>query len=163
VIKQEFNLRCQPFDYEAIEQAALDVTGNTIEGLKAQQSPQAMYKQFVGILSRYVNKFDKNDKMYVAGYNVRFDIDFLRMFFVKNKDPYFGSWINYKSIDGLAIMYMLEYCGHCKLENYKLGTVCSHYKIDIDAHDALSDIKATYTLIKRMKAGFEKGMLGVTL
>lgn len=66
----------------------------------------------------------------------------------KNGDVYFGSWFNYKTIDPLSLLHILDGIGSISLENYKLETVCKHYDIPLDAHDALNDIKATRELTK---------------
>lgn len=152
-IVEQFNMRCQPFNYENIDAKALEVTGNTIDGFKQEQTPKEMYKKFIQILSKHVDKFNKKDKMYVAGYNVRFDMEFLRCFFVKNGDGYFGSWFNWRVIDALPFMHVLDFVGYCSLSDYKLGTVCNDFGIEIDAHDAFSDIKATHELIQRIRKG----------
>lgn len=150
-IKETFNLKMQPFDYENIVPEALEVNHTTLEELKGYQTPSEAYKSFVRLLGRYVNKFDSRDKFYPAGFNVRFDVDFLKEWFSKNGDVYYGSWFNYKLIDPLPVLHMMEYCGKISLMNYKLSTVCEHLNIAIDAHDALSDITATRDLITYIK------------
>lgn len=145
-IMADFNFHVRPHSFENISLQALETTGKSIEDLKANEDPHKVHKQFVGLLSRYVSKFDKNDKFVPAGYNVHFDLQFLREFFLKCGDAYFGSFFNYKYIDPLPLLFMMESCGKIKLDNYKLSTVCTHYKILINAHDALSDIKATRDL-----------------
>lgn len=141
----------QPFDFSTIEQEALDVHGFTIEKIKTFQKPHLAYKLILDILGKYIDKYDRSDKFQPAGYNTRFDLDFLKQFFVKNNDKYFGSWFNYRAIDPLAILYFMEGMGKINLPNYKLETVCSHFKVEIDAHDALSDIKATKHLVEILR------------
>jgi DNA polymerase-3 subunit epsilon len=150
-IVEEFNLRCQPFSFENVQREALEVTGLTLTDLMSYPKPDEMYEQFVDLLQLHVNQYDKNDKFYPAGYNVRFDLEFINQFFKKNKDNYWGSYCNWKAIDGLPMMHFLEACGHIDLPNYKLGTVCEHFGIQIDAHDALSDIRATKQLLDVLK------------
>jgi DNA polymerase III alpha subunit (gram-positive type) len=146
-VKIEKNIKCQPINWEEIEPQALEVTGNTIEGLKKLQPASAAYKELTDILCSYVDKYDKSDKFYPAGYNVSFDLDFLQNFFLKQNDPYFGSFINWKRIDPLPILHYLDFLGHISLPDYKLATVCEYFDIEIDAHDAFSDIKATRELV----------------
>lgn len=151
-VVDQFNFTCQPFDYSTIEQEALTVTGLTIEDLKTYQTPQEMYRKLLRFLGQYIDKYDKNDKFYPAGYNVKFDLDFIAQFFAKNEDKYFGSWCNWKAIDGLPLMHFFEFCQKVTLPNYKLGTVCEYFSIPINAHDAMSDISATKILIERLKS-----------
>ena len=40
--------------------------------------------------------------------------------------------------------------GKIQTDNVKLETLCNNYGIKINAHDALSDIRATRELVKRM-------------
>ncbi len=150
-IVEEFNFKCQPLDWEAIEPRALEVTGIGLDQLKKFDKPDKVYGQFLSLLGNHVDKFDREDKMYFAGYNVRFDIDFLHNFFKKQNDKYFGSWFNWKAIDPLSILHWFNYLGQIDLENYKLETVCEHYGIKIKSHDALSDVKATREIIKKLE------------
>lgn len=149
-IKETFNFRCQPINWANISPEALQVTGVSLEQLKTYPKPSELYAELIHLLSKYCNKFDKSDKFYFAGYNVRFDIDFLNHFFRKQGDGYFGSWFNWKAIDPLPLFHYLEWRGDIALENYKLQTVCDHFGIAIEAHDALSDISATRSVIKEL-------------
>jgi DNA polymerase III subunit epsilon len=150
-VVEEFNLRCQPFSFENVQREALEVTGLTLTDLMSYPKPDVLYDEFIDILMRYVDKYDKNDKFYPAGYNVRFDLEFMNQFFKKNGDNYWGSFCNWKAIDGLPMMHFLELCNHVSLPNYKLSTVCEFFGIEIDAHDALSDIRATKQLLDKLK------------
>ena len=94
-IKETFNLKMQPFDWTTISSEALNVTGTTDEMLKSYGTPQKAFSDFIGLLSTYVDRYDKTDKMYAAGYNVQFDIGFLREFFLKNGDNMTKSNLEY--------------------------------------------------------------------
>lgn len=142
------NMLMQPFNYETVQQEALDIHGKTIEKIKTYPNPRKTYTELIAILEEHVDRYDRADKFHPAGFNARFDIDFLRQFFIKNGDVYYGSWFNYKVIDPLPLLHILDGMGTVALENYKLETVCKHYDIPLDAHDALSDINATRDLTK---------------
>ena len=157
-IEEEFSFDVQPFNWENINQDALSVNKKTIEILKGYPPPSDVYQQLIRILSVYIDKYDRNDKFQPAGYNVRFDIDFFKSFFQKNGDSFFGSYFNYKAIDPLAVLYFLDGLGFINLPNYKLETVCEYFGIQIDAHDALSDIKANKKLIDTLTLKFRKGL-----
>jgi len=149
-IKEEFNIRSQPINWDDISDDALEVTGVGIEELKKLPTAKQAYDQLIQILGEYCDKYDKSDKFYFAGYNVRFDIDFLHQFFVKQGDKYFGSWFNWKSIDPFPLLHYMEYKGLISLENYKLKTVCEHFDIKLKAHDAMSDVLATRKIMDRV-------------
>lgn len=158
-IKEEFNFKMAPFSQDIVDPEALAVNGTTREEVQKYPDPKEVYKQITTLFAKYVDKFDREDKFYPAGYNVRFDLEFLQNFFLKNGDKFFGSWCNWRSIDALYLMHFIHYMGHLTLENYKLSTVCANYGIPIKAHDALSDIKATHTLINHIR----KSMMNVEI
>lgn len=149
-VKEEGNLFVQPFNYETINAEALKINSLTIAQLKTFQSPKEAYKKIYTILTKYVDKYDKKDKFSPAGYNVNFDIRFLKEFFIKNNDKYYGSLFDYHILDPITVLYFLEYKNLINLENYKLETVCKYFNIPLNAHDALSDIKAIKEVIKKL-------------
>ncbi len=143
---ESHNLLMQPFNYSTIDQEAIEIHNRTINEIKKYPAPNEAYCKLIAILEKYVDRYDRTDKFYHAGYNTRFDMDFLRHFFIKNGDNFFGSWFNYKGIDPLPILHLLDGIGTFSLVNYKLETVCKHFDIPLNAHDALSDVYATRNL-----------------
>lgn len=155
-IKEDFNFRIQPFDFDTIDPKAMEVTGLTIEDLRGYEKPLNVFPQFTHILEKYVDKYDRNDKFYPAGYNVRFDLDFVQQWFYKCGNKYgFGAWQNWKAMDPLPVLQFMDTQGMISLPNYKLSTVCDHFGIAINAHDALSDINATKAVIRRVSELFK--------
>jgi DNA polymerase-3 subunit epsilon len=142
-----FDYKCQPFDYTTIQQDALDTHGMTLEQIKTFEVPGQIQYNFTKMLAQYCDKFDKTDKFYPGGYNCKFDIDFLAQWFKKCGDSYLGSWINWRALDPLPLLYLADYRGEISLPDYKLATTTKHYGVDLfSAHDALSDVRATRTL-----------------
>jgi len=154
-IKLEKSIKFQPFNYATIETSALDVNHTTIEDLKSYQFPKQAFNILLNDLSKFINKFDKKDKFIIGGYNVNFDMNFLQNYFKKNNDKWFGCWFNYYKIDPLQLLYILDYKDIIKLPNYKLTSIAEYLNIELDAHDALNDIRVTrevfYKLIKYVK------------
>jgi len=149
-IKEEGNFYIQPFDYKTIDNGALELSGIKIEDLKTYPKPQLIYSKLVNILDKYVDKYNRKDKFHSAGYNVRFDVDFLREFFFKNNNKYYGSYFDYHVLDPITFLYFMEYKGLIKLENYKLETVAKYFNINFEAHNALEDIKTTRKIIQKL-------------
>jgi DNA polymerase III subunit epsilon len=149
-VAEYFNFKMKPFPTDEVEQKALDVGGVTIENLASYPEPQEVYKKFLTLMGKYVNKFDKKDKFFLYGYNNRkFDDNFLRSWFDKMGDKYFGSWFCQWTSDimVLAVEHLLE--DILEMENFKLMTVAKHMGIEIDetkAHDAVYDIDITRQL-----------------
>lgn len=118
---ERFDIRLAPNPAATIEQEALDVAGVTLEQVQSYQPMEDGYRQLVGILSKYVNKFDKRDKMYLVGYNnAGFDNNFLRALFQQCGDKYFGSWFSPNITNQHIITFVI---GHnsCFGESYLRG------------------------------------------
>lgn len=146
VIVDEFESKLRPFDPSNVELKALEVNGLILQEVMNYPDPKTVHKNLIKFLARHIDKYNKQDKFAPAGYNVKFDIDFLMSFFKKCGDSYYGSYLNYKAIDPLYLLHMMDQQGKISLINYKLKTVCDHFGIFIEAHEALSDIKATREL-----------------
>lgn len=146
----EFDIKMQPFKDDKISPEALAVNGVTLADIEQYKSAKDAHQEFINILGRHVDKFGRNDKYYPAGYNVSFDINFLGEWFRKNGDKYLGSWWNWRYLDPRPYFHALNFQGKLDVENMKLETICKHYGIHIEAHDALSDIRATRELIQMM-------------
>lgn len=160
---QRGEFRVRPFDFQSIEPDALEVNGVSVDDLAKYPQPNEVYQRLVNqVLQKYVDKFDKADKFNIAGYNVGFDLQFLKQFFVNNGDNYFGSWFNYDTIDPLPVLRFFQPVNPwiAGLPNKKLATVAKALGIDLDnAHDALPDILATKEIIDRIHRKYE-GLFG---
>jgi DNA polymerase-3 subunit epsilon len=153
---EHFNIKMKPFGSDEIDDKALEIGGITLGMLATYQSPQEAHAQWMKLLGKYVNKFDKKDKYFLYGYNNRkFDDGFFRSWFDKLGDKYFGSWFYQYTSDimVLAVEHLLEDIPN--MENFKLMTVAKHLGIEIDetkAHDAVYDIDITrqvYYIVKK--------------
>lgn len=156
-VMKEFVIECSPFKQDEINGKALKVNHISREGLYDRMSPKDAYKEFTDILSQYVDRFNKYDKFFFFGYNAPFDSNFLREFFLKNGDKYFGSYFFYPPIDVciLAAVYLGD--ERARMPNFKLTTVAPMLGVDIEmekAHGALYDIQITRKMFHQiMEAG----------
>jgi len=147
---RSFNIKIKPFESDVIEQEALDISGITLENIKGFEDPKTAYNSIVNLFDNYIDKYDKYDKFIVCGYNVRFDIDFLKEFFIKNGNDYLFSYFG-KPKDPFPVIQYLSAIGKIDSVNNKLSTICEYFKIDIrNAHDAMADIRATKSLIEKL-------------
>ena len=121
-------------------------TGITFANIAEFMSPDEAYAEIIIFLNKHIAKFDKTDKAYIGGYNVNFDRDFISAFFKKIGDKYLGSFLNWKCLDPMYNLWEMDYKGETSFENYKLATVAETYGIPLEAHNAMSDIKATREL-----------------
>lgn len=155
-VVDEIQLKLQPVSYENISQEALNVHGYGIDKLKTFMDYQQAYREINNFLSKYIDRYDKTDKFLSAGQNVRFDIDFLRSFFIKNGDNYFGSFFDYHFLDLQAITAIMIRNDLLNTKTYKLVDVAEAIGFSFNAHDALEDIKMTRKIYLEM----EKKLLG---
>ena len=154
-VKAEHDFRVRPFPNDIIEPDALKISKLTRAQIMDYPVPKAFLEnEIIPVLGLYVDKFDKTDKFTLAGYNiVAFDIPFLRNWFRKCDDIYFGSWFNNQPVDAMQQVFWCKFMGAIMvLENYKLTTVCKEFGVELkDAHDGLADIRATRELIQELK------------
>lgn len=147
VIKETFDFHVQPNPKALIEDEALKVGNVTREQILAYPPMQQVYQEFVSMLGKYVDKFNKKDKFFLVGYNnAAFDNQFLRGFFLQNGDVYFGSWFWSNSIDVMVLASAYLATRRPEMENFKLSTVAKTLGIvvnDDSLHDAMYDIELT--------------------
>lgn len=150
-IIEEVNYRCQPEKWGNISDDALAVTKITREELQGFEKPGAIFYKIRAFFENHVNKYDKADRLYPAGHNVNFDLNFLQQFWKKYGDHWgTGSYQNWRALDSRVFANFMIYAGKLPVDNVKLQTLCEHFDIEIKAHDALSDIRATRLLIHKM-------------
>lgn len=154
ISKESFNFNVSPHPLCEIEEEALKICNVTREQILAYPSMESVYNQFVKMLSKYVDKFDKKDKFFLVGYNnASFDNYFLKAFFVQNGDNFFYSWFWVNSIDVMvmATLHLLE--RRPDMIDFKQETVARMLGIEIDPeklHDASYDIYLTKEIYKKI-------------
>lgn len=148
-IVDTINLKVQPFNPDTISDEALKINGITREEILTFMPPREAYNKLNNFFCKYVDKYKKNktseDKLIPAGYNVKFDIDFLYKFWEKNGDKYLGSFIDYHSLDIAALILFLKYKKVLNFHGYKLVDAAAALGVGFkaEAHDAESDILVT--------------------
>lgn len=149
-IVEDFNFKVRPNPVATIDPEALKIAGVSIDVVSGYPSMQEVYQQFVTMLAKFVDKYDKTDKFFLIGYNnAAFDNAFLRAWFVQNGDNYFGSWFWANGIDVMVMAseYLLE--RRQKMSDFKLKTVAMEMGIAVDEarlHDASYDIYLTWSI-----------------
>ena len=150
---EKFNFYIKPFENSEVTEKALEVQGRTLEDLKTDKyvEEKEVYKQFINLLDKYIDKYDRTDKFIVAGYNVRFDVDILKVFFQRHGNNFLFSYLDSSMLDPLYSIRLLQIAEILPvLENNKLETWCKHFGIELKAHDSLEDIEATKKLIGKL-------------
>lgn len=153
---QDFDFHVRPNPKAVIEDAALNVGCVTREQVLAYPPMGQVYKEFVAMLDKYVDKYNKKDKFFLVDYNnAAFDNQFLRGFFLQNGDNYFGSYFWSNSIDVMVLASAYIADRRADMENFKLSTVAKFLGVSVSddsLHNALYDIeltRAVYEIVKR--------------
>jgi DNA polymerase III subunit epsilon len=151
-IKENFNFKVCPHEKAIIEDDALKIANITKEQIMEYPKAREVYKKLIGLLSKYVNKFDKKDKFHLVGYNINsFDNSFFREFFTQNNDNYFGSWFWADSIDCYVLASNKFKKERASFPNFQQRTVAKRLGIEIDEtrlHDAEYDISICVEIYK---------------
>lgn len=156
----EDNLKIKPFEIDKIDEKALSVNHIIKEDISTFLDPYEAAKKLYFDLIKYTKSEyrDEKERLWMAGYNVKFDYDFIEWFFkkanvyqeyhsVQTKYSFLMNAVfNYHVIDVLAMVNFAKYSGFDFGKNHKLSNLCEHYNIPLDAHDAMNDIRATYQL-----------------
>ena len=147
-VVNEFNIKMRPDENLVIEAEALAVSNLTIADLDARDwSEMDGYSELIGIIGKHCDKYNKKDKIFLCGYNnASFDNQFLREFFLRQGDNYFGSWFWSNTLDVMVYASMLLAKKRPQMENFKLMTVAKTLGIEVDdsqLHDALYDVRLT--------------------
>ncbi len=144
------NLSINPETYRTftpqIDDKALEIQGKTREEIALHHGSNWQFQKFAADIGIHLGAEDK--KFQIVGYNTSFDIGFIKAW-LKDNDAKFSDYFTYKDVDVFALvkhLRLLGLMGDC--ENDKLATVCEHFGIEIDAHDAMNDIVATRELYK---------------
>ena len=149
-LMEKFSFQAAPLPNDKIDERALEVHGMGREMIESFEPASVVYKRFTEMLGKYIDKFNKNDKFWMLGYNVAFDERMLRAWFDKHGDKYFGSWFAWPSVDVAQLFALCCLKGLAeKPVKMKLIDSCRAMGLSWDeeaAHDALYDIEQTVNL-----------------
>jgi DNA polymerase III subunit epsilon len=151
-VLDKITLSFKPYQLNDYEEAAFEKTGVTLEYLNSLELDSLTARDiFIDFLKKHVDPFNKSDKLQFIAYNAPFDSEFLREWWNKANDPYFGSlfWNPPICVMQAAAWFVRRVRG--ALFNFKLGTICEAAELgwdDSKAHDAEYDITKTLELYR---------------
>jgi DNA polymerase-3 subunit epsilon len=150
--KESFSLSVTYNDHGTIEPAAFSKNKTGIAGYMASE----LFNESVAIY-KFCDFVLKNPCDYLVGFNVQFDLAFLRAAFERAKVN-FVNFLPYKVIDPFVTAQMLILTGNLpSTMKTNLSALCKHYDINSDgAHEAMADIRMTYSLMTRMMQQLSK-------
>ena len=136
-----------------INEKALEVNRYTRDTVADFPPPSDMYRKLHALFNKHVNAYDRTDKMIAGGYNVDFDLRFLRRLWFDNGDKFFGSFFAFGTLDPGPLFRYLQWRGLIPFEDAKmtLTDIATYFAIDTtNAHDALVDIKMTRNILLKI-------------
>lgn len=157
-VVEEFDIYSRPDeDTDLISEEALKVQGRTLEEVMLFPPAKEAKKKLEELFCRHVSKYDKTDKLIPVAHNCRFDMGFLVQFWQRRGDNYLFSYLNSRrQIDTMSICTFITHLGFISPAGSKLNELCECLGINLDeAHNALSDIRATRELYYRLKRGLK--------
>lgn len=140
VVVETFNFFVKPYPLDEISLEAVAVNG--YDANREALTPTEAYKAVVDVFSKYVDRYNKEDKFVLIGQNVEFDYRFLDKFFKKNRNDYLYAFLHYRKIDLITISSFLMEAGKIKGGKTNLKAVAELVGVSFDAHKALSDVIA---------------------
>lgn len=147
----ELEQKMAPLNPDCFEIKALELNNKSITELKDYPDARGQLVIMKNFMQKFVSPYNTMDKFIIVGYRVEFDKNFLRSHFFKLGDKYFGSWFSNYYIDVYAwtqaLFALKRFPGAA---NCKLSTIAEHMGIEHDAHDAMSDIRATREIFYRI-------------
>lgn len=155
-VVEQFDFKVRPhLDFE-IDEATCAIHGYSVSDMISFPDIPYVHSALKKLWEKYVDKFNKEDKFLIGGQNCKFDLSFLSQFFVRQKDVFLGSYIDYrKRVELYDITNAMRSLGFIKSDSLSLAPLCKEFCIDLNAHNALSDITATrelyYTIINNLE------------
>lgn len=154
-VKESFNYRIKPHEGAEITDEALAVSGLNRSIISLHPSASEQHANLIRLLSKYINRYDRADKFYLAGYNSRsFDEPFLRFFFQRVEDKFYGSYFWQVGFDVMILAAEYLKADLPTMPNFKLHTVAEKLGIPVQParlHDALYDVELTYAIYQAIQ------------
>ena len=147
IVVEKFNFKVQPNPKAIIEDEAMTVCGVTAETILAYPEMKVVYRQFIQLLGKYIDRYDPKSKSWLVGFNNRkFDDVFLRAWFEQNEDKFFGSWFWSESLDVMVLSCQYLLNRRINMPSFKLKRVALELGIVVDEtrlHDGEYDVHLT--------------------
>lgn len=145
---ETFHSYMQPLPGREIDPEALKVNGITESDLKGFPPATEVFSRFRTHLDQFGYRGSKQGRYIPGGFNLGFDLDFMSDWHqAMTGGPYaFWDHLQFQPIDPYPVIVAMWRAGLLPIINCQLKTVCAHFGIELQAHDALSDIRATREL-----------------
>lgn len=120
-------------------------------------SSKELYDNLIEMFSKYVDKYDRNDKFVVGGYNVMFDVNKLNGLFKFHGDNYMFSFLSSQKIDPMYLVpFVIPDYPHNKMKLVQMWEYLIECGMEVpekiknaNAHEAFTDVVRTYMIYKK--------------
>lgn len=151
-----FDIKMRPNHPERASEEALEKQNLSVEDImKYPLSQKEGYDKFMKVLDKHIDRFDKTDKINIAGYNCGFDRKFIDAMFKTNNNDFVGAYFWFEMLDCLPLVMLFKIVGKYKGENLKLETVCEEFGLPFKVgtcHNSLYDIVQTRKLFSKLES-----------
>lgn len=153
-VQWELDLHCRPFEGALISKEALHVTGKTIADLEAAPPEEEQFEVFRKRMEAVIDKYDKTDKAFMIGHNVKFDEAVMRAWISRsmkssNKKYWFGSMFWWPPVCTAIVTAAKHRHSRHAFPGMNLAACCEHLELEWDetkAHDSLYDVRKAMEL-----------------
>lgn len=161
----KISLKFRPTKWDNIDPKSLEVTGKTIEELEKYPDRDESFVKLITFLDEHINKYDRDDKVYLIAHNLWFDHGFTRQLFdtynemYPDAKHYFYSYFHIEGFDTMAFMTYFKILLGREYQNMQLSTLCEALNINVDEstlHSALTDVLLLRKLFYKSDAIMEK-------
>jgi DNA polymerase-3 subunit epsilon len=163
-VVDNFEMYGRPRRPEFITPESVKVHKIKVETMMKFPRQEQMFDKFYKKINRYTSGFNRQDRILIVGYNVQFDIDFLRKFFNRGleelghdiKKINFGNFFYNGGVDPLPVLRYLAATGRMPMpKSFKQSTVAKMLGVKYRSHHARYDIEVTRQLMKYLDDGFQ--------
>jgi DNA polymerase III epsilon subunit-like protein len=99
------------------------------------------------------------DRLTITGYNVNFDIGFIKALFKRTGYTWaFNKYFDYLTLDVMQFSQACRVAGIISLPHIKLESICRYLGINTEgAHDSMTDILNTRSVFDKLCSAFRGG------
>ena len=122
---------CAPVKGSTIDSKSLSMAGKVEADIIGLEAPDIVWDRFQHDLRKYIDPYNRKDKLHFIGYNARFDYDFVRNWW-KQFDKYFGSFFWFPPIDVMNLAATFFMPARKTIPDFKLATVAAALEIPVE-------------------------------
>jgi DNA polymerase III epsilon subunit-like protein len=152
LLRRTLEMRPENYTMFKFDKDAENVHGYFREKIIAFAPEAEQYQAFLADLRQFAK-----DRLTIAGYNIDFDIRFMRELFNRNNpdgtgEKVFYSFFDYMPCDVLQLAQACRIAGKLDLPNIDLESVCRYFGISTEgAHHSMTDILNTKAVFDKLQ------------